>query len=154
MERVIRHHLSDSQIAALTEIPDSQEADIRMSVEIAASTYVDPARFEAEKQAIFFREPMMLGPSDYLPKANTFLQQDILGTPILATRDKDGVVRAFMNVCQHRGTILCPEDGVQEGARIVCPYHAWTYMLDGRLAGVPREEVFGDLTKSKFDLVE
>jgi nitrite reductase/ring-hydroxylating ferredoxin subunit len=150
----IRHQLSGSQLEALVQITKSDESAISMAATIPAQHYVDPARFELEKAAIFFREPMMVGPSSYLPKPNTFFTEDILGTPLLVTRDKAGKVRAFLNVCRHRGTLLCPDGAPREVSRLVCPYHAWTYALDGRLIAVPRQEVFGGLEKDRHNLAE
>jgi phenylpropionate dioxygenase-like ring-hydroxylating dioxygenase large terminal subunit len=151
---IIRHRLSDSQMQALAEIPNSREAGIKLGASIPARHYTDPQRFEFEKAAIFFREPMLVGPSAYLPKPNTYFSQEILGVPVLLTRDQAGQVRAFLNVCRHRGTVLCPDPGTQSQARLVCPYHAWTYALDGRLVGVPREDVFIGLDRSRHRLVE
>jgi phenylpropionate dioxygenase-like ring-hydroxylating dioxygenase large terminal subunit len=150
----VRTRLSDSQIKALKEVPNSREASITLGATIPATNYVDPARFELERAAIFEREPMLIAPSATLPKPNMFFAEELLGTPILVTRDKEDIVHAFLNVCRHRGTILCPTADVEKGPRIVCPYHAWSYKLDGQLATVPREEVFTGLDKAEKSLVE
>ncbi len=154
MTSIVRHRLSDSQLQALSEIPAYQQSVIKLSEKLPASHYIDPARFELEKAAIFFREPMMVGPSCHLPKPNTYFSVDILNVPVLLTRDKGGEVRAFVNMCTHRGTTLCPRnETTMEGSRISCPYHAWTFTLNGQLMGVPREDVFIDFDKSKHSLV-
>jgi Rieske 2Fe-2S family protein len=151
---IVRHRLSDSQMQALAEVPGSRESEIKLGARVPATNYTDPTRFELEKAAIFFSEPMMVGPSAYLPKPNTRFTEEILGTPLLVTRDAAGKVHAFLNVCRHRGTLLCTEKGTQSGARMVCPYHAWSYSTDGRLVGVPREEVFIGLDRGNHSLVE
>ena len=76
------------------------------------------------------------------------------GVPLLLTRSKTGEVHAFRNVCRHRGTLLCEERVPRSGGRVVCPYHAWTYGLDGRLIGVPRQETFDKFDKAEFGLRE
>jgi phenylpropionate dioxygenase-like ring-hydroxylating dioxygenase large terminal subunit len=88
-----------------------------------------------------------------LPKPGTFCRQELLGLPVLLTRDKAGRVAAFLNVCKHRGTILCTEQN-GSGNLITCPYHAWAYGLDGRLVAVPREGIFDGLDKSRYALTE
>src|SRR5690606_31785467 len=87
--------------------------------------------------------------SAMLPKPGSVLAHDGYGVPILLTRGKDGTVRAFLNACQHRGAKVVEACGPHGASRISCPYHAWTYGLDGTLIGVPREEGFKDLDKSR-----
>jgi glycine betaine catabolism A len=149
----VRTRLSDNQIRALSSVPGFQETTPKMSAKVPAAEYVDPARFELEKKAIFFREPFMIGPSANIPKPNMFFRQEVLGVPVLVTRGRDGVVRAFVNICRHRGVVLCPKDEPGMAPRISCPYHGWTYNLDGELAAVPREEVFEDFDRSRYNLL-
>jgi phenylpropionate dioxygenase-like ring-hydroxylating dioxygenase large terminal subunit len=78
----------------------------------------------------------------------------IAGMPILLTRNKDGAIKAFANVCKHRGMKLCASTRTEHGPRIVCPYHAWTFDLDGKLIGLPRSEIFPGLAKSDLGLTE
>lgn len=147
--------LTRSQVAALQSLPEGTSHPLPVAnIKIAASQYTDPAVFEREKAALFNTYPLIAGPSALLAQANSFHRIDLLGTPILLTRAADGIARAFVNVCRHRGTILCPSHETGAGKKIVCPYHAWTYGLDGKLVGVPRAEAFEGLVQSDYDLVE
>jgi glycine betaine catabolism A len=99
--------------------------------------YRDPAVFEAEVDRLFARNWFCLGRSEPVATPGGYLAAEVVDQPVVAVRGRDGVLRAFHNVCRHRGTLLCePGTGSLRGA-IQCPYHAWTYRLDGRLAGTP-----------------
>ena len=136
---------------AMPAIPDIQLPRVRDT--IPAANYLDPARFQAEMQAVFRRMPVLAGPSAMLGKPREYLAIDITGMPVLLTRTKEGVVNAFANVCRHRGMKLCQSRDPLGAPRIVCPYHAWTYDLDGRLVGLPRPEIFPGLEKQQLGLV-
>ena len=76
-----------------------------------------------------------------------------LGIPILATRDKEGKFHAFVNSCRHRGGVLTEEER-GEKSRFVCPFHSWTYTINGQLMGIREPKMFGDIDKSCYGLVE
>jgi phenylpropionate dioxygenase-like ring-hydroxylating dioxygenase large terminal subunit len=142
------------QLALLRAMPAI--ADIRLPQvrdTIPAANYTDPKRFEAEMQAVFRTVPVLAGPSAMLPRAREYLGIDITGMPVLLTRSKEGQVHAFANVCRHRGMKLCTSREAVAAPRIVCPYHAWTYDLDGRLVGLPRSEIFPGLAKQDLGLI-
>ena len=139
-------------LEAMAELEDCRYPEVRDA--IPASNYIDPARYEAELEALFRRQPVIAAPVAVLDKTKSYYQVTIAGMPILLTRNKDGAVKAFANVCKHRGMKLCTADRTQHAPRIVCPYHAWTFDLDGKLIGLPRAETFPGLEKSQFGLLE
>jgi Rieske 2Fe-2S family protein len=94
--------------------------------------YTDPALFSAELEAIHYREWLFIAHTAELPGTGSFVTAQIGAYPILLVRDSAGVIRGFHNSCRHRGSRVCT---AAKGStpRLVCPYHQWTYALDGRL---------------------
>jgi hypothetical protein len=119
----------------------------------SVDAYLDQDRFEHEVDRVFKRLPLALALGSELPEPNTYKAVDVLGVPILLTRSDDGVARAFLNVCKHRGAPLC-EAGLGEGRRLTCPYHAWVYDTRGDLAGMFGAETFGDVDRDSLALTE
>ncbi len=118
---------------------------------VNASAYLDHARFVRERDALFFKLAVPLIPSSLLSIGQSVIH-DHYGVPLLISRDSTGKIRVFYNVCQHRGTRLVEQYDVQSVSKLVCPYHAWTYKLDGTLQMVPKPDAFPGLDKSKYGL--
>lgn len=117
--------------------------------------YYDAGRFQAEREQLFLKLPLCLGHADQLADPGAVLALDVCGVPVLMARGHDGELRVFLNVCRHRGARLVAQHAeVCRKNRLVCPYHAWTYRLDGSLAGVPRAEAFPDLEPDRLGLRE
>ncbi|MET3180820.1 UNVERIFIED_ORG: phenylpropionate dioxygenase-like ring-hydroxylating dioxygenase large terminal subunit [Variovorax guangxiensis] len=114
--------------------------------------YLDPARHELEVERIFRRYPLALCPSASLANAGDSFAIDVAGMPLLFVRGQDGEVNGFVNACRHRGARLKPP-GASPGQRaLICPYHSWTYGLDGALRGRPSAEDFPHAPASKCSL--
>ncbi|WFL77668.1 SRPBCC family protein [Altererythrobacter arenosus] len=119
-------------------------------VRIPASSYTDEALFEREKKQIFRRLPLMVAPSCELPNPGDYKAMDICGVPLLLTRQKDGSVGAFLNMCKHRGNPVAA--GTGNATRLMCGYHGWTYKNDGTLVGVASPQDFGAVDKAALCL--
>ena len=116
------------------------------------SRYSSPERFEREQAMIFKRKPVVVAQSSELEGENAYLTKNFLGLAILLTRDNDGNVRAFLNVCRHRGAKLERE---ATGCKRIftCPYHAWSFSNDGALRGIPHEaQGFPELSRAERGL--
>ncbi len=102
------------------------------------SWYADPDILRRERARIFAGAWQYAGRADQVAAPGSYLAVDAGGVPVLVTRDHANVLRAFVNVCRHRGAVLV--DGCGERASIQCRYHAWTYGLDGTLRAAPRAD--------------
>jgi choline monooxygenase len=113
--------------------------------------YLEPEIVRLEKEAIFERTWQLAGHVSDLREPGSYLTTDVVDQPVLVVRDHDGAIRAFRNVCRHRGSRLLSGSG-QCGKAIRCLYHGWTYKLDGRLIGVPEGREIDGLDKSRLGL--
>ncbi len=116
------------------------------------SRYSSPERFERERAMILRRKPVIAAQSSELEGERAFLAKNFLGLPVLLTRDENKTVRAFLNVCRHRGAKLERETS---GCKRIftCPYHGWSWTNQGELRAVPQEEQgFPDLPRAERGL--
>jgi carnitine monooxygenase subunit len=118
--------------------------------------YTDQIRFAAEREKLFLGEPIVAGLSGDVPAAGDILLFDAAGPSILVQRGKDGVMRAFLNMCTHRGAKLVEESEPWSGhrARLTCPFHAWTFDSSGKLIGQPSKASFEGCEIGARNLIE
>jgi Rieske 2Fe-2S family protein len=102
--------------------------------------YTDGAIFQQEMDTFFLRKWICAGRAEQIPNAGDFFLCEAARESVIVTRDATNRLQAFYNVCRHRGTRLCTQDRGVFAGRIQCPYHAWTYALDGKLLGAPHME--------------
>ncbi len=120
-------------------------------VDVAA--YSDPAHLSREIAHVLRKLPVCLGHADQLPDAGSMLARDIFGLPLLLVRDRTGEINVLLNVCRHRGArLVVGENEVCRRATLSCPYHAWTYDLEGTLRSIPAAAGFPNTDKTLHGL--
>ena len=117
---------------------------------LPASTSIDPAVLEAEKEELFFRGWHYVCHAGRVAEAGQYVTTSIFDQKIFVVRGPDGDLRAFYNVCPHRGHRLV--DGSGSKSRIACPYHAWTYDLEGKLLRARGDGCDGGFSQSSICL--
>src|SRR5438445_6037180 len=113
--------------------------------------FVSPELFAKEKAKIFSKEWLLVGHQSQIAAAGDYFLATIAGESLMVVRDQRSQVRGFYNVCRHRGTRL-KEDACGHASTIQCPYHAWTYGLDGRLIGAPHMDDVPGFDKADYSL--
>lgn len=119
-----------------------------------ASIYTDELRLANERATLFKKFPLLVGYSDQLRTAGDYVTHDWSGAPILLCRQTDGSLKAFLNICRHRGTRLVPGRAGHTEKSFVCPYHAWSYDTAGKLRGVPCAQHFKQVERETSGLFE
>ena len=125
-------------------------SDPRKSYTIPARFYLDPEIYELEKEAIFYRSWLFVGHKSQLDKPGRYITAQIHEQSVFIARTTNGDIKAFYNVCQHRGHELLKGEGTTR--RVVCPYHAWSYDLDGNLQNAQNTENVKGFNKCDFAL--
>jgi choline monooxygenase len=115
-----------------------------------SSWYTDPAMLKFESQAIFQRSWQFVGHSAQWSQTGDYVACDLVGEPAVVLRGDDGELRGFFNVCRHHASCLL--EGAGRTPEVVCPYHGWTYALDGRLLRAPGLGLVEDFDRSQFGL--
>ena len=116
-------------------------------------TYHSPEMFALEREKLFLTHWQIAGHVNDIPAPGDWLTFDMLGERAVVMRGADGVVRAFHNLCRHRGARVVDGDKGHCRGSIVCPFHGWVYNLDGTLRGAARPSTFGDMDRDKFGLM-
>lgn len=146
----------ETAVSLIKELMDKLERGVNVDAggirKNPVSSYTCPDLAAKEWESFFRNHPQVIGMSADLPENGTFFTCNDFGTPILATRTKDGVFKAFANVCRHRGALVeTAAKGKQN--KFSCPFHAWTYDLEGRLVGLPKQDHFGAVDKECLGLI-
>ena len=113
--------------------------------------FVSPEIFAKEQEVIFSTQWVCVGHRSEIAQAGDYFVREVAGESLIVVRDKRGEIHGFFNVCRHRGTRLCEERNGHFSA-IQCPYHAWTYGLDGRLIGAPHMDDVPGFVKADYSL--
>jgi Rieske 2Fe-2S family protein len=114
--------------------------------------YTDRAVFDAELRNIFSRQWVYVCRAQDVPAPGRFVRVTVGEENVLVVRGHDGVLRAFLNVCRHRGATLCAAESGEVGRSIRCPYHAWSYRLDGSLRSAPNWSTMAAADKAGLGL--
>ena len=109
--------------------------------------FVSPQIFAEELQKIFTTNWALVGHQSQLAEPGDYFLAEVAGESLIVAKDQRSTIRAFYNVCRHRGARLC-EEQTGHTAAIQCPYHAWTYALDGRLLGAPHMDETPEFNKA------
>jgi phenylpropionate dioxygenase-like ring-hydroxylating dioxygenase large terminal subunit len=135
--------LREAHTTTLAAEPYRQRADV----------YTDPERLKAETRALFRGRPLVVGLSGDLPGTGDVVATEAAGVPLLLIRGEDAEVRAFLNICRHRGGRVFTGRG-RPGRALKCPYHSWAYDLNGELLGQPlARDAFEGLERGELGLV-
>jgi Rieske 2Fe-2S family protein len=113
--------------------------------------FISPEIFAEEQAEIFSKQWLLFGHQSQIPKPGDYFVAPIAGESLIIVHDQGSTIRGFYNVCRHRGTRL-KEDACGHAAAIQCPYHAWTYRLDGRLIGAPHMDEVPGFDKADYSL--
>lgn len=151
MDRV--QNIGDVAETMLDYVENNKTYLTEKTLAVPTRSYTDPDQWRAEMELIFTRVPLMLAFTAELPNPGDYKAMDAIGKPVLINRDKSGKVRAFLNVCSHRGAPVAAE-GHGNCPRFTCKYHGWTFGQDGKLLAVAEASKFGDVAKAERGLRE
>jgi len=140
--------LTDEFVASF----DSSIVDVNEAQTLPPQCYVSDEFYEFEKRAVFDREWLCVGRDAWLQKPGDYFTSFHVNEPIVILKDQEGVVRAYSNVCQHRGMLLA--EGHGNTRNLLCQYHHWCFGLDGKLIGAPAMDRAKGFDKSKICLPE
>lgn len=145
--------LTASQQDAIQRIPAERDAvNTPLAAQRPNSIFTGRERFVAEQERVFQRFAVPVTLEALVSEPGSVVAIEAYGKPLLVSRSRDGEVRVLINACQHKGSKLVETCEVLKQGRVTCPYHSWTYGIDGTLVGVARADMFEGLDKSKRGL--
>lgn len=145
---------TEGQRALAQELAHGRAAYSQGVTRLDTRRYHDADRFAAERRVLVGATPLPLVPSALLPEPGMAVAHDAYGPALIVSRDMAGAIHVFANSCRHRGTRLLDAAEPVTAKRLACPYHGWTYKVDGCLAGVARPDCFPGLDKTTLGLRE
>ncbi|WP_082594339.1 SRPBCC family protein [Sphingomonas sp. Root710] len=151
MDRV--QNIGDVAETMLDYVENNKTYLTEKTLAVPTRSYTDTDQWRAEMELVFMRVPLMLAFTAELPNPGDYKAMDAVGKPVLINRDKSGIVRAFLNVCSHRGAPVAAE-GHGNCPRFTCKYHGWTFGQDGKLLAVAEASKFGEVNKAERGLRE
>lgn len=151
MDRNTQHQLIEN----ILQLEENNTTHMRdHSSSIATDKYTAPEQFNKEQSELFMSLPIIAGHISQVPEAGDYISRDICGVPVIIIRDQQLQLKAFINVCKHRGGRFIWEPQGSNLRVLVCQYHAWSYNTDGSLRGVPHKEGFRDMPEHCKNLSE
>lgn len=120
---------------------------------LPGDAYTSAEIFDQEMERVFGRQWLFVGRADEIPDRGDFLRTKAGHESVIVVRDREDRIHSFLNICRHRGSSLCQEDSGNVGRAIRCPYHAWSYGLDGHLITAPNWEAMAGIDKAKRSLI-
>ena len=129
---------------------DRSASDLAMAETLPPLCYTDAAFYEFEKEALFTREWLCVGRTSQVPEPGDYFTTSIVGEPIIVARNREGRIKAMSAVCQHRAMLVAEGSGNARG--FLCPYHHWSYSLDGRLVAAGGMDKTCDFDRRDFGL--
>src|SRR5512143_2064227 len=146
------HRIPDTGILTADEL-DSIRRPYRGARLLPRRAYHDAAILDWEREHILRRDWVIVGRVDEAPEPGTWFTTELDGEPLIVVRGRDGTLRAFYNVCRHRGTAVV-EEPCGTAVRFQCPYHAWIYDLEGRLVRAKHTEDLDDFSFAEYSLAQ
>lgn len=134
----------------INELDQELASTIEEGLTLPAHWYTDPAIYDLEQARIHKHSWRFVTHTDRLKDAGDCVRDTVCDVPVVLVKDNDGEIRGFVNICAHRGSEVVYEDGNHR--LLVCPFHGWTYQLDGKLRGAPRSDREPEFDKGKYAL--
>ena len=136
----------------MQQLDEGKNIDAGVMYRMPTNAYVCPEQAALEQERFFKNHPQLIGLSGDLPEPGSYFTMDDFGTPLLATRDKNGEFHAFLNACRHRSVRVASEERGKKNV-FMCPFHQWSYANNGDLINIPDQAHFGEIDKSCNGLI-